>query len=82
MQKYCKDCHYNKRDVIRHQGGASVTDMCNHPNYRDVVTGSPLPSGMVRSEDRFCGLVGIGFKEKENENTSGDDGTLIRVAIP
>lgn len=82
MQKYCKDCKYNKRDVIRHGNNAQVTDFCEHPDYRDVVSGQPLPSGMVRSEVRFCGFEGVGFEGKENENTSGDDGIHVRVALP
>ena len=64
--RICKDCRFYRTQAA--QVGPNQMGMmavCSHGECRDPVSGDPLPGGVARSNQSFCGMAARFYQERD-----------------
>ncbi len=64
--KFCKDCKHFRPEVVLIYGYGATPSRCQHPEFRDLVTGIASVSPALMRKER-CGTKGIFWEQKPPE---------------
>jgi hypothetical protein len=70
--KFCKDCHWMKKEAMVLEGHGKVVTVCTHEECRHPVTGEPIPAQAARQETIFCSFQAKYWTKKEENAPKGN----------